>query len=389
MLFPEVERDVRIATRAMSHFEFFSRCYRADCAAVRNLMENWYSSYPDDEKPELKARLIADDINYHSAFWELYLHELLIRLGYSLEVHPALPTDESTRPDFLATSPEGEEVIIEAATAMKKSEEDAATANRKQTVLDTIDRLEHPCFYLWLNEEGAPDTSPPGRKIRDTLERWLNSLDYESCQELVEVGQFDDLPTRTFEEHGWTLEFQAFPKPRKRLSKPSDRIIHLHHSGFHWVDSRTPIRDAIRRKASRYGDVQRPYLIAVNAIGNFINDIDIAEALFGQEVLEVRLGTGLEMHHRLARRPDGAWTSYGGERNTRVSGVLIGQNVSPSSVTSAPLTLYHNPWAQRQYSGSLSVLKQYVPSERRMEEIGGVHPHEILGVDPNWLQNAA
>lgn len=389
MLFPEVERDVRVATRAMTHFGFLSRCYRADCAAVRSLLEKWYSHYPDDEKPELKARLIADDINYYSAFWELYLHELLSRLGYSLEIHPSLPTNESTQPDFLATSPEGEEVIIEAVVAIKKSEEDPATVNRKQTVLDTIDRLEHPLFYLWLNEEGGPEISPSGRRIRDKLGRWLDGLDYESCQALVEAGQFSDLPTRTFEVHGWTLKFRAFPKPRKRLGESTDRIIHLHNSGIHWVDSRTPIRDVIRRKASKYGHIQRPYLVAVNAVGNFIDDIDIAEALLGKEVLEIALSTGLEMRHRMARRPDGAWTSEDGERNTRVSGVLIGRNVSPSSVASAPLALYHNPWAQRKYSGSLSVLKQYVPSKGRLEEVDGAHPHEVINVDPNWLQDAA
>ncbi len=387
MLFPEVERDVRVANRAMSHFEFLTRCYRPECESIRNLWENWFRHYPDSEKKELKARLASDKINYYSAFWELYLYELLRRLGYSIQVHPTLPTIETTQPDFLATSPTGEEVIIEAVAVSEQSGEDPATTNRRETVLDTIDRLDHPYFYVLLNEKGSPTASPSGRKIRASLKRWLDSLDYNTCHTLLESNRFTDLPTQAFNENGWILEFQAFPKPKNQLGKPNERLIHLHMPEVHWIDSRTPIRDAIRRKASKYGDIQRPYLVAVNAMGHFVDEIAIFEALFGTEVMI--FGAEPEVKSRMARRPDGAWTSEQGERNTRISGVLIGQSVFPNNVADTSVVLYHNPWAKREYIGLLSSLKQFVPSEGGMKKVDGMLPRSIFGLDENWLQAGA
>jgi hypothetical protein len=384
MLFPNVVRDITVATRGMSHYEFLTRCSRPDCAVVRDLLEDWFSRYPQQESKQLQARLISDETNFCSAFWELYLHQLLSSLGYSVEIHPDPPAGESTQPDFLAKSSAGEEVIVEAVAAVKKSEDDPATTRRKQAVLDKLDELEHPDFYVGLREDGYPTTSPSGRKIRDSLKKWLDSLNHDTCSSLVSQERFDELPTCQYVVEGWTLDFQAIPKPGKRRGQQPGRLILFHEVGIHMVDARTPIRDAIRRKASRYGDIQRPYIVAVNAIGHFIDDIDIVGALFGQEIILYSVSRELQISHRPARRPDGVWTSEEGARNTRISGVLLGLNVFPSSVAVSELALYHNPWAQRTYKGLLSCLDEYLPEDARLEKKEGVHPRTIFQLKEGW-----
>lgn len=306
-----------------------------------------------------------------------------------MEIHPGPPTGESTQPDFLATSSAGEEVIIEAVVAGKKSEDDPPTARRKQAVLDKLDELEHPDFYVSLREDGYPRTSPSGRKIQHSLKEWLDSLNYDICSSLISQKRFDELPTRQYVVEGWTLDFQAIPKSAKRRGRSGGRLIQFHHVGPHLVDARTPIRDAVRRKASRYGKIQRPYIVAVNAIGHFIDDIDIMEALFGKEIFSYSVSPELQMSHQLTRRPDGVWTSQEGERNTRISCVLIGLNVFPYSVAVSELALYHNPWAQRRYNGLLSSLDEYLPQDARFEKKKGVYPRTIFQLNDSWPHSTA
>ena len=61
-------------------------------------MHSWYQRYPD-ASAELRTR-IRSPKEHESASFELYLHELLVRLGYSLAVHPE--TESGKRPEFFA-----------------------------------------------------------------------------------------------------------------------------------------------------------------------------------------------------------------------------------------------------------------------------------------------
>ena len=48
------------------------------------------------------------------------------------------------------------------------------------------------------------------------------------------------------------------------------------------IDNWTPIRDSIVEKGRKYGDLDIPYVIAVNALEP-ADTIDIVQALYGQE----------------------------------------------------------------------------------------------------------
>jgi hypothetical protein len=56
-------------------------------------------------------------VDFPSAFFELFLHELLLRLGCNVEVHPDPGTGSSRRPDFLVTDPDGQQFFLEAVLA--------------------------------------------------------------------------------------------------------------------------------------------------------------------------------------------------------------------------------------------------------------------------------
>jgi hypothetical protein len=83
-----------------SSAEYLDRSAQPEAANVHRLLENWFSRYPLEHRLELHGRLCsADDTHHYAATFELALHELLVRLGMTLEVHPSAKTDRG-RPEF-------------------------------------------------------------------------------------------------------------------------------------------------------------------------------------------------------------------------------------------------------------------------------------------------
>ena len=101
-LFENILRtDCGPATHTEDTFSFLNRSAWPASEAVRNLLESFFGRYPSSESAELKCKFRAQ---FESAFFELFLHELLLRLGCEVVVHPNLHgTDNKTR--FPRTSP--------------------------------------------------------------------------------------------------------------------------------------------------------------------------------------------------------------------------------------------------------------------------------------------
>jgi hypothetical protein len=73
-------------------FEFIDRIARPGLAVARKTLNGWLRRWPADDQQELRSRLMAkDQTNFTGAFWELYLHEAHLRLGFEIERDPTLP----------------------------------------------------------------------------------------------------------------------------------------------------------------------------------------------------------------------------------------------------------------------------------------------------------
>ena len=93
-----------LGTRAKRYgeprFEYYNHSSRPAIGQIREVLENWFSGYPDLGKSDLRGRFKSnDDRSHDGAFFELYLHEVLRKLGYEVQVHPLV--DKPTHPDFV------------------------------------------------------------------------------------------------------------------------------------------------------------------------------------------------------------------------------------------------------------------------------------------------
>jgi hypothetical protein len=95
------------------------------------------------------------------------------------------------------------------------------------------------------------------------------------------------------------------------------------------VNDVRPLRRKIKKKAARYGDLDRPYLLAVLALGDQVQARDVECALLGATPCE-----------------HAVWHGPGGPCNRRLSGVLVARGLRSTDPT-APVvpSLWRNPWA--------------------------------------------
>lgn len=385
-LFDDIARfDIDVPLYRETNYNYLNRSARPIAYMIREFIDNWFSHYPENLGEELKQRFCSNNNSqYDGAFFELFLHELLHRLGYQCMLHPQLPSNNSKRPDFQLTIGDSK-LYIEATIAREESDAEIAAQSRMNDILEAIEQnLHSPNFFININIRSKPETSIPVTKIIAFLEKKLCSVDPEELTEvLVKEPQVRNLPHWVYRYQGWDIEF--FPIPR---NKPGLRNIGICTGGFEKVKTSEAIRRAVVKKAGRYGELEWPFIIAVNALGDPQHS-HIIEALFGDEMINVtftdtkpRSITNIESSRSL----NGAWVSESKPRYTRVSAVLIAFRLSPWNVPDTKLCLYHNPWAKRPINGLLSEIDQVIPNNGQMEHIEGISLQKLMNLPSEWLK---
>ncbi len=140
------------ADYSQPHFGYLNRSGRLEATRIRELLEQWFSRYPAHSQAALRARFRSpDDIPHHSAFFELYLHELLRILGYQVDVAPTDdPGPGEKRPDFVAHRSSEPQFHLEATLATDRSTADAAAEARLNQVYDALNKVRLSQLLCWL-----------------------------------------------------------------------------------------------------------------------------------------------------------------------------------------------------------------------------------------------
>jgi hypothetical protein len=384
-LFDNVHRDyIGSARYSESQFVYLNRSARSEANLIRTLLEVWFSRYPQAEAVDLRERFrSSNDLHHHSAFFELFVHELLLRLGLHPQIHPDLPPITTRHPDFLVESPGNKSFYMEAVVVANMSEDEYAARARMNVVYDSINRLDSPNFFIGMDIQGAPNTPPPAGPIRSFLSKNLADLAPDKMMRLLESG-LDALPHWHYEYGDWKIDFYPIPKSSEARGQLGTRPIGLQFHGPQFMDSRTAIKDALCTKASRYGDLDLPYVVAVNALDWSTDFTDIMEALFGKEKYIIDLSRPKSSEPEMTRELDGVWTGRSGPRYTRLSATLMVIGLSPWNLPRANIRLYHNPWTNLPYNSELTLLPQAVPLNDQMKLQDGKTLSGVFDLPYEW-----
>jgi hypothetical protein len=343
-LFDEFERsDPLPKHQGEDSFAFLNRVSTPFWAVVRQTVEEWFSRYPEAEQRELRSGLRSRLSGRHfGAWWELYLHELFLRLGYAIEVHPTLAWTKR-RPDFRITR-DGRTALVEAAALFSGiSSKGGPTGAAPGWMSAAVEAVESPDFFINYDEVLAEGEDQLKRKeVAEPLKEWIDGLDADQVR--VEIEKGEEPPEFVLRRRGWEVGFYAWPLKPDRRGRPDHRVVGAGPAMGGPVDDIDQLESKLKAKAGRYGRPEEPFVIAVLCLSSFMERLDIEQALFGREAVVIEgKGTG-----RLVRQRNGFWFRGEAPINRRVSAVLTAVCVQPWSVTKIAPELWLNPWAERE-----------------------------------------
>ena len=368
-LFDDTPRTYRgRADHTEGTFNFLNRSALPEYGHVRDLLECYFSRYPSIEQSELRKKFRSQ---FETAFFELFTYELLLRLGCAITVHPTLDKTNK-KPDFLARFPQGEEVIIEAVVATDLSDAERARKTRLNTLYDKINSNLGPTnFFLSITDitdRSNRNAIPIPKNILHSIKKVISGLDADSITQAIEHGREYAFPQWTYRHrNGFELEIGVVPKSPGTRDDPEIPAIGMMSGETRWGNSNPALKNSINKKATRYGKMDKPYVVIVNALSDWIlGRDDEVENLYGPAGTD-----GIT---------DAVWNR---NKNTRLSGVLI-TRVWPWSVHDARMCLYHNPFAANPCTNIPWNIPQYIRQGLAGRWLEGRTSADIFELQSNW-----
>lgn len=319
-------------------FGFLDRVQSNYFGNVRELLNRWVEGYPTEHRAELIQRLrSASSDQQMSAFWELYLHEVMRSARWDMTVHPGI-VGSSTFPDFLARR--APDLFFLEATSSTRSAERVADDNRLGIVIDELEKLETPNFSLWVDCDRSGADSPSVTAIRKDLSQWLRGLSRERALADYAAGGIFALPSHVWSHGGWEFSFIAYPRSEGAIGKPDLHTVGSHgRSEASIVDHTTPMQRAVQAKRVKYGrTLAHPLALGyLNTHEHSASPLSHHNALFGP----------------LLGGPDGCWFTRRGPVNKEVAAIVAVWNLKPWTILRSVPTVFLNPWAQMPLAAEL------------------------------------
>ena len=384
-LFDAIERyDMAPKTESGASFPFLNTSAQPAFAKVRMLLESWFANYPVEHQADLLGRFrSSDDYNHAASFFELFLHQLLLQLDCKVVIHPELPIADA-RPDFHVVSSTGDEFYLEAAAVMEYSNSERAAHTRYRLLLDGLNAVRSPNFFLDITGRELPKRNVRIREIQNEVATWLNGLDYELVKSQATAQDWKALPRLVYRDDNMWIELRALPKGPKMRGKQGVRTVGFQGGGMRWVNVSGRIKKTLLRKAHTYGEMNVPYVIAINVMDPKLDREDLVEALFGSERIPVLFRNGKAEAGEPYRGADGFWRDSIGARKKGVSAILVGAPILPWNIPNADLRLVLNPWTQRPYNSALCRLPRLVAEPPYLRWLDGESLSSIFGIYPDW-----
>ncbi|MEQ8524543.1 hypothetical protein [Gracilimonas sp.] len=378
MLFEEKERnDFSLAKHQESTFEYYDRSATELAVKVRTLLNKWFENYPEEDKNNLQSRL---EYEFESCFFELVVFQLFKKMGYEIEIHPSLP-DSKKSPDFLMKK--GVDEIYVEAKAIKDDTENAHNKIRAR-VLDRLNRINTPNFYLSINEFVLKKIkSPSEKKISVYIENEIKKFDPDEVIENKNKYLDRFGPQIIYENEKVKLEVTLIPiKKEFRGRKDRKGSIGVYGDyGVKWNNIVEVLTNALSKKAGYYGKLNKPFIVFINYVGDHIlSQHNIYDTLFGREkvIFENKKPVSIQ------RELEGFFGDGLNPNYKRLSGVFF-TRIFPSNLHVAEHWLVKHPFSNKSIDMNMIDLKRIELKTDRIIEFPGKKVSEVLGIPEDWF----
>jgi hypothetical protein len=387
-LFGEGERvRAEAARNGMGTYEFFDLSAWPRAQVFRDTVNEWFSHYPAEHRKDLHGRFCTSrEADFHGAYFELLLHEILLHHEYRVVVHPGQGQEVKARPDFLVEDIEANAFLVEAVMVRERSDDEEAGYRRLERLLDAIENhVASPDFWIGVEVESLPvedrSATPIARDLAVRLSECEHSRLIADAESPIEART----PEWTYDHAGARLTFYPVAKAASHRGTVGGRTLAVrgYPSGF--LPYPEAITTALTKKARKYGHPEIPLILAFYA-PHPAGHSDIVSALYGRLAYAVHRDTepGHSLSGHWIRERDGLWTQRR-VGSQRVSAVLAFTALSPTGLSEASVRLYLNPWASKPCPGFLPMVSRAVvgPDDHLLLEDRD-SLLRIVGLDPLW-----
>ena len=341
MLFDDFERTCQgRADINETEFEFLNRSAHYEAAKARDRIEALLLDYPPAGLSHLVARLRSDDQNFQGALFELVMRRMFLGLGCQVELSDL--DNSQTRPDFLVKDA-GKQCYVEVTVVDPKSGTLGSNVYERD-VVDKLNTLGGNGFGLAVEFEGALTKFLSKRRVTKPFRQMVEENDVREIPGFPNSWSRTDLPSAQIREDDWQLTGHLF-------AIESDRFVHEQSSEGGIINPEKPIGRRLTDKAKKYGELDAPLVIAINAreLGFDIRD-DTLDVLFGKVVVRIttdeRTVPPAVVRQETYREPGGMWITKGGQRRyTRLKAVILFERLGPFKL-GAPFMVYFNPYVE-------------------------------------------
>jgi hypothetical protein len=381
-LFDDIERTfLGPSNYNESEYNYYNRSARKDIQIIRTKLEEWYCLIPDSEKKEIKSRF---KLKFDDVFYELFLYNLFINLGFQITIHPSVP-DSDNKPDFLIKKGKLE-IYIEAKISKGKSNKEEARERMRNLFYDAINRISTENFILQIEDiQFISGDQPQTKNIITEIENKLHSLDPDIVEENTKTNGYRDYKIE-YNDKDIHLVLNPLPVSISKRGKSTRRAIGISPIEIFYGGGEELIRESINRKAKRYGELDKPFIICVNALSiKTSSQDDVDSAIWGTLAIPINDNQSSLITNSV-HMPDGVFYDKSGPRRKHLTAVLVNK-VFPHNIPSSEYWLYKNPFSKYQIDfGELGLKLNYV-KDIYVESVNGDDLDEIFKMKKNWLES--
>lgn len=309
-------------------YKFLDRFNDPRAEQARTLCNQWFPDYECDAPEDELARFLGnfcgkDDVNHYAAWFELLMHQILVRIGFDVTVEPKLKlAGHELTPDF-AIAWNGSRIFVEA-TVVAPENDPFAPSQFEEDADDKFTQLEIANFTASIaRASGTLNRRLKKQEIEREFERILAKHEPDEIQSRIDRYGYGSLPTEPISFGDWQLLVELWPLPPEKRAPRKARVAGWPQARMH--DSSIPnAKQKIKKKLKRYRQVSSQLIVAVNVhnLGGFDPKID------GHDVLFAR---------------DGIWSTNRGSGRRGPLAVLFVTNTNSYAVPNTPARLYVNP----------------------------------------------
>ena len=305
-------------------------------AAARQEFLSWLKEVPEPCQSVWGQRLKSELDHAHlSVRLELYLHHYLRSEGWTVDIEPTMPGTPN-KPDFRVMR-DTDTILVEAKAILDEQTITQETRTLRKVADDLSGKFSKDVMI-----EPLSDLPPslPTRRIKAQIHQHART----QAGEILEFDLSD-----VHQGMQYSVKVVLLPKSPD-TTEPRDVGVTI--SGVHTLTISERIRDALEKKAAKYGAIDTPFVIAVYGAGEFpVETRDERDALFGDTIWSVHSsGQGTDR-----RKPNGFFTSVreGKRHHEHVSAVLFYRFNWLQHTHVQEAHIYHNPFALRPLSSDL------------------------------------